>query len=99
VQHLVLADNPAIDDDAVCKLAQSLAGLADSAEAEEQQQQQQQQRSLKLDLAQSGVGAGGIAALAKVPGLVQLSLFGCKLGGEQGESICSTYYAYWLIVW
>jgi hypothetical protein len=95
VQHLVLADNPAIDDDAVCNLAQSLTGVADSAAAEEQQQQQ---RSLKLDLAQSGVGAGGIAALSKVPGLTQLSLFGCKLGGEQGESICRTYCAHWLIV-
>jgi hypothetical protein len=85
VQHLVLADNPAIDDDAVCKLAESLTGSDDSAAAGQDQQQQQQQL-LKLDLAHAGVGAGGVAALSKVLGLTQLSLFGCKLGGEQGEA-------------
>jgi hypothetical protein len=89
VQHLVLADNPALDDDAVCKLAQSLtaaaAGSAVAPGAADSDEQQQKQQQLKLDLAHAGVGAGGVAGLGKVPGLVQLSLFGCKLGGEHGE--------------
>jgi hypothetical protein len=93
VQHLVLADNPGIDDDAICRLAESLkapvgSAAADSAEEETKQQQQQQQ--LKLDLAHAGVAAEGIAALSKVSGLTQLSLFGCKLGGEPGGQMIGT---------
>jgi hypothetical protein len=34
------------------------------------------------------MGNKRIAALSKVSGLTQLSLFGGKLGGEQGESMC-----------
>ncbi|WIA22055.1 hypothetical protein OEZ85_004400 [Tetradesmus obliquus] len=85
VQHLVLAENPGVDDEAVCRLAESLAGhaaAAAGADGDTQQQQQQQQQQVVLDLAHAGVGAGGIAALSKVAALQQLSLFGCKLGGE-----------------
>ncbi|KAF6260206.1 hypothetical protein COO60DRAFT_916077 [Scenedesmus sp. NREL 46B-D3] len=81
VQQLVLADNPAVDDEAVCRLAQSLNGLHGTAAAGADGAEQQQ---LTLDFAHAGVGAGGVAALSKVSGLKQLSLFGCKLGGEQG---------------
>jgi hypothetical protein len=35
----------------------------------------------------NSMGNGGVAALAKVPGLMQLSLFGCELGGEQGAHV------------
>jgi hypothetical protein len=46
----------------------------------------QQQQQWVLDFAQTGVGPGGIQALASLPGLQQLSLFGCKLGGSGSES-------------
>jgi hypothetical protein len=93
----VLADNPAIDDEAVCQLAASLqsdaaaaaaaAGCADEhTEQQQTQQQQNMKQQLVLDLAHAGVGADGVAALSKVAGLTQLSLFGCKLGGDPGES-------------
>jgi hypothetical protein len=47
-----------------------------------------------LDLAETGAGAEAVQALAELPGLQQLSLFGCKLGaaadgaGEAGALHC-----------
>jgi hypothetical protein len=55
-----------------------------------QQQAQQQQRlgaGLCLDLSQCSIGAEGVQALAGVPGLTQLSLFGCRLGSASGVNV------------
>ena len=67
------------------------SSAAEAADGQQQQQQKEQQRKQwQLDLAETGAGAEAIKSLAVVPGLQQLSLFGCKLGtpaaGGAGES-------------
>lgn len=101
MQQLVLAGNPAVDDEAIYKLADSFkapetavpatdtaAGAAvqnqGQQEAHTEQQAAEPKQQLLLDLAHSGVGAEGIAALSQVAGLTNLSLFGCRLGGDSG---------------
>lgn len=83
-QQLLLGGNPDLSDAAISKLAAGLSTAAagapkDSSTAGSEARQQQQQQ-WHLDLAETGAGAEAVQALAELPGLQQLSLFGCKLG-------------------
>lgn len=64
--------------------------VTDAASSDANKQQQQDQ--WHLDLSETGVGAEALQALADLPGLQQLSLFGCKLGtsaaGAHGAGRC-----------
>lgn len=84
LKDLKLAGNPGIGDAAVAELARSLAqpGVAPAPGAIAQP-------GLSLDLAMSAVGVEGIQALAQVPHLEQLSLFGCKLGQPGERKLCA----------
>lgn len=87
LQQLLLGGNPAVGDDAICKLADSIQAAA--AAAEEAQTKSlmpgQQQQQLVLDISQSGVGPEGLKVLSWVQRLSSLSLFGCQLGGSTGR--------------
>jgi len=97
LQQLYLGGNPDLTDTALSNLAAALAAAAGAASSSEEQpppQQQSQQQDQQqgpqwqwqLDLAETGAGAGAVQALSVLPGLTQLSLFGCKLGaGAAGE--------------
>lgn len=87
LQQLYLGGNPDLTDAALSNLAVALASSSEEQLPQQQQDQQQgQQRQWQLDLAETGAGAGAVKALSVLPGLTQLSLFGCKLGsGASGE--------------
>lgn len=85
LQQLLLGGNPAIDDEAICKLAHAFTAAAAPQLSEQQPVQEQQQRHLMLDISHSGVGVEGLQALSTVEALEHLSLFGCRIGGDGGE--------------
>lgn len=94
LQQLLLGGNPDLSDAAISKLAACLmpgtaaAAAQHSSTAGSDAAQQQQQ--WHLDLAETGAGAEAVQALADLPGLQQLSLFGCKLGAAAdgaGEAV------------